>query len=126
MSAKTLVGKYLGIKKVREDRQGELSLKERKELQKARPDIDLELRPDGTFRRQATEGKWCIDGDLLLFRPVSFGGHTLDEMRKRAEEMGRMFNLAFVFNPFELRCERDTLVTSDAQAVVYVEFRRYG
>ena len=120
----SLCGQYLGLKKVRSGREDELSPKERKELAKAKPDVDLLLRPDGTFKRQVTEGTWKLSGDEVLFSPVSFGGETKEQMRARTEEMGRMFTLAFVFSPFTLLVDGDALVTPDPDAVVITEFRR--
>lgn len=123
-NAQDLCGKYLGLKKVREGREDELSPRERKELAKAKPDVDLELRPDGTFKRQITEGTWQEKGDRIVFQPTAFGGETMEAMRARTEEMGRMFTLAFVFNPFELKIEGDALATPDEDAVIVTEFRR--
>src|SRR4051812_43832544 len=105
----SLCGQYLGVKKVRSGREDELSPKERKELAKAKPDVDLLLRPDGTFKRQVTEGTWQLKGHEVIFSPVSFGGETQEQMRARTEEMGRMFTLAFVFSPFSLLVDGEAL-----------------
>lgn len=120
----SLCGAYLGLKKVREGREDELSPKERKELAKAKPNVDLELRPDGTFRRQVTEGTWTLSEGKLVFQPVTFGGETLAAMRQRAEESGRMFGLAFVFDPFELEATPEALFTPDDGSALVTEFRR--
>jgi len=120
----SLCGQYLGLKKVRAGREDDLSPKERKELAKAKPDVDLLLREDGTFKRQVTEGTWKLTGNEIVFSPVSFGGETKDQMKARTEEMGRMFTLAFVFSPFSLLVEGDALVTPDQDAVIVTEFRR--
>lgn len=122
--AASLRGQYRGLKKVREGREDELSPKERKELAKAKPDVDLLLREDGTFKRQVTEGTWRVDAERVVFQPDTFGGETLETMRTRVEEMGRTFTLAFVFSPFELLIEGDALVTPDENAVIVTEFRR--
>ncbi len=123
-STASLCGNYLGLKKVRPGREDELSPKERKELAKAKPDVDLLLRPDGTFKRQVTEGNWTADGQTVRFEPTTFGGETREKMRARTEEMGRTFTLGFVFNPFELSIEGDALVTPDEDALIVTEFRR--
>jgi len=120
----SLCGKYLGLKKVREGREDELSPKERKELAKAKPDVDLELRPDGTFKRQVTEGSWHQDDGKIVFEPKTFGGETKESMQQRAEESGRVFGLGFVFNPFELFIEGETLLTPDDGGPLVTEFRR--
>lgn len=120
----SLCGAYLGLKRVREGREDELSPKERKELAKAKPNVDLELRPDGTFRRQVTEGTWTPEEGKLVFQPVTFGGETLAAMRQRAEESGRMFGLAFVFDPFELEATPEALYTPDDGSPMVTEFRR--
>jgi hypothetical protein len=124
VSPRSLCGNYLGLKKVREGREDELSPKERKELEKAKPDVDLALRGDGTFKRQITEGTWEVLGNKVIFTPTTFGGETLEKMKARTEEMGRMFTLAFVFNPFELLIEGEALVTPDESAIIITEFRR--
>jgi hypothetical protein len=120
----SLCGAYLGLKRVRDGREDELSPKERKELAKAKPNVDLELRPDGTFRRQVTEGTWTPAEGKLIFQPVTFGGETLEAMRQRAEESGRMFGLAFVFDPFEMEAAGDALFTPDDGSALVTEFRR--
>jgi hypothetical protein len=120
----TLCGTYLGLKKVREGREDELSPKERKELAKAKPNVDLELRPDGTFRRQVTEGTWTVESGRVRFQPVTFGGETLAAMRQRAEDSGRMFGLAFVFDPFEMEAADGILFTPDDGNALVTEFRR--
>jgi len=120
----SLYGTYLGLKKVREGREDELSPKERKELEKAKADADLVLRRDGTFKRQITEGTWRLMDGVILFSPTTFGGETLDAMQRRTEEMGRTFTLRFVFNPFELRVQGDVLVTPDDSALILTEFRK--
>lgn len=123
-SSSSLYGSYLGLKKVREGREDELSPKERKELDKAKPDVDLLLRPDGTFKRQVTEGTWKSENGKVIFTPTTFGGETEEKMRARTEEMGRTFTLAFVFKPFELVIEGDALVTPDESAVIITVFKR--
>lgn len=123
-STASLCGNYLGLKKVRPGREDELSPKERKELAKAKPDVDLLLRADGTFKRQVTEGVWTTDGKTVRFEPTTFGGESKETMRARTEEMGRMFTLGFVFNPFELAIDGDALVTPDEDALIVTEFRR--
>lgn len=120
----SLCGAYLGLKRVRDGREDELSPKERKELAKAKPNVDLELRADGTFRRQVTEGTWTREAEKVIFQPVTFGGETLAAMRQRAEENGRMFGLAFVFDPFELEATPEALFTPDDGSALVTEFRR--
>ena len=120
----SLCGAYLGLKKVRDGREDELSPKERKELAKAKPNVDLELRTDGSFRRQVTEGTWEIEGSRLRFHPHTFGGETLDAMRQRAEDSGRMFGLAFVFDSFDLEAAEGALQTPDDGSPLFTEFRR--
>jgi len=120
----SICGQYLGLKKVRAGREDDLSPKERKELAKAKPDVDLLLREDGTFKRQVTEGTWKQQGNEIVFSPVSFGGETKAQMQARTEEMGRMFTLSFVFSPFSLKVEGEALVTPDPDVVVITEFRR--
>lgn len=123
-SSPSLYGSYLGLKKVREGREDELSPKERKELDKAKPDVDLLLREDGTFKRQVTEGTWKAEKGKVVFTPTTFGGETEEKMRARTEEMGRTFTLAFVFKPFELAIDGDSLVTPDESAVIITVFKR--
>ncbi|MGV3614605.1 MAG: hypothetical protein ACO1SV_04635 [Fimbriimonas sp.] len=120
----SLCGAYLGLKKVREGREDELSPKERKELAKAKPNVDLDLRPDGSFKRQVTEGTWTAEGNRIRFQPMTFGGETLAAMQQRAEENGRMFGLAFVFDPFELETSEGVLFTPDDGSALVTEFRR--
>jgi hypothetical protein len=124
-SARDLCGNYLGLKKVREGREDELSPKERKELEKAKPDMDLVLRGDGTFKRQVTEGTWELAGQRIVFTPTTFGGESLEKMKARTEEMGRVFTLGFVFKPFELVVEHESLVSPDPDALIITEFRRH-
>lgn len=119
----TLCGRYLGLKKVREGREAELAVKERKEIQKAKPSIDLELRADGSFQRQLTTGTWEVDGNAVTFHPELFGGESFEDMKRKAEAMGRMFGLAFVFDPFVLHREGNALVTPDEGSAIYTEFR---
>ena len=42
----------------------------------------------------------------------------------RAEESGRMFGLAFVFDPFELEADDGALHTPDDGSALFTEFRR--
>jgi hypothetical protein len=123
MAPPNLSGKYVGRSMVREGREDELSPQERKQL-KAGAAVDLDLRPDGTFTKQVTEGTWEIEGERVVFHPTKFGGKTLDEMRTAAEEMGRAFGLAFVFIDFELLIQGDVLVTPDTNALIYTQFSR--
>jgi hypothetical protein len=124
MATFPLAGSYVGRSKVREGREDELSPQERKQLQKASNVVDLLLRDDGTFVKQVTEGTWREDGARLVFTPKKFGGKTKEEMQQAAEEMGRAFGLAFVFNEFDLLVQGETLVTSDDRALIYIEFTR--
>ncbi len=119
-----LVGYYVGRSKVREGREIELSPQERKQLQKASALIDLELRADGTFTKQVTEGIWREEGIRLVFTPQKFGGKTLEEMIRAAEEMGRAFGLSFVFHEFYLVVKGEVLVSSDERTLLYTEFSR--
>ena len=124
MSTSPLAGKYVGRNKVREGREDELSPQERKELQKSSNTVELHLRPDGTFLKQVTSGTWKQDGERILFSPTHFGGKSHEEMRRAAEEMGRTFGLAFVFNAFELNVVGDVLITNDERTLIYTEFTR--
>lgn len=119
----SLCGDYLGLKKVHTGRESDLSAKDRKELAKAKPSVELALREDGSFQKQVTTGTWEADGDIIRFHPETFGGETLEQMRRRSEEMGRHFGLSFVFDPFELRRSGDALVTPDDGGPFYTEFR---
>jgi hypothetical protein len=120
----SIAGKYVGRSKVREGREAELSPQERKQLEKASNVVDLELRADGTFSRQVTEGTWKETGDRLHFSPTRFGGKTKEEMERAAEEMGRAFGLGFVFNEFELIVKGEALWTADERSLIYIEFTR--
>jgi hypothetical protein len=124
MATIPLAGKYVGRSKVREGREDELSPQERKQLQKGSNNVDLELRSDGTFTKQVTEGTWREAGDRIVFTPKKFGGKTLEEMRAAAEEMGRAFGLAFVFQEFDLLIRGNVLLTSDERTLIYTEFSR--
>ncbi len=124
MATLPLAGRYAGRSKVREGREDELSPQERKQLQKGSAIVDLELRSDGTFTKQVTEGTWRDAADRIVFTPKKFGGKTLDVMTQAAEEMGRVFGLGFVFHEFDLLVQRDVLVTSDDRTLIYTEFSR--
>jgi hypothetical protein len=123
-ATRSIAGKYLGRLKVREGREAELSAQERKQVQKGSSLVDLDLREDGTFKKQATEGTWRVEGDRLVCSPTKFGGKTLQEMEQAAEEQGRAFGLRFVFFEFDLRMQGDVLVTSDDRAIVFTEYSR--
>jgi hypothetical protein len=119
-----VVGKYVGRMQVRPGREDELSSAEKKQLQKGQMGLDLVLREDGTFLKQITEGTWKLAGDRVVLQPTHFGGKTLEQMRETAEEMGRTFGLAFVFNPFELIVGTDCLETPEDGGVMYTVFER--
>jgi hypothetical protein len=123
-SANSVCGVYFGRKMVRPDRRDELSPTERKELERAKPNVELVLRPDGTFVREITAGTWRQTGNRIELTPTSFGGETVEVMRERSESMGRTFALSFLFNPFELRFEGGALVSADDRLLIYMEFRR--
>ncbi|MEZ0325655.1 MAG: hypothetical protein ACAH95_07095 [Fimbriimonas sp.] len=124
MATISLAGKYVGRSKVREGREDELSPPERKQLQRGAAEIDLELRENGTFTKQVTEGTWREVGDRVLFTPKKFGGKTLEEMTRAAEEMDRAFGLSFVFHEFDLLIRGETLLSSDERTLIYTEFTR--
>lgn len=119
-----LCGEYLGRKKIRPGREDELSPKERKDVERAKTVVDLKLAADGHFQRQVTAGKWHREGDVVHCQPLTFGGETLETMRARSEAMGRMFGLAFVFDPFQLVVTAEGLATPDDGGPIYTEFQR--
>jgi hypothetical protein len=121
MAQRLRCGKYVGRAVCRPGREDELSPQERKQMKASTP-IELELREDGTFVKQITVGTYEVDGERVIFRPLRFGGQTLDEMQRVAEEMGRYFGLAFVFNNFELLIEGEVLVTPDPTALIYTVY----
>jgi hypothetical protein len=123
-TAPMICGKFLGRQKVREGREAELSAQERKQIQKGSASIDLDMREDGTFQRQVTEGTWRVDGNKVIFTPNKFGGKTAEEMQRAADEQGRAFGLAFVFNKFELLIDGDCLLSPDESSLIYTEFSR--
>lgn len=123
MTKLPICGKYLGRGKVRPGREDELSPTERKQLEKAAP-IELELRPDGSFTKQVTDGVWKAKNGRVSCQPLRFGGKTEEEMRDSAAAMGRSFGLKFVFFPFDLEIEGETLATCDHAAVIYTEYVR--
>jgi hypothetical protein len=93
-------------------------------LAKASAKVPLELRKDGTFLRQVTEGRWDVVKDEVRCEPLTFGGETLDAMRSRAEGMGRAFGLAFVFDPFVLRIVEHGLETPEDGNPIFTAFRQ--
>ena len=119
------VGRYEGRKLVRPGREDELSRKELSDLKKMKETYPLELRTDGSFVwKKAFEGHFRQSGNVLTFQPARFSGQTLTEMRRKAEDLGRVFTLAFIFEPFRLRLEGDTLVSLDDTAPWYLEYRK--
>ncbi len=109
----------MGRRMVRPGREGELSPKERSALLKGNASMTLEIRDDGTFMHQgATEGVWWRREDLVEFQPTALGGVTSDEMRRRSEESGREFRLAFLFDPFTLRLTGCELVTPEENSLI--------
>jgi hypothetical protein len=123
MASNSLAGKYVGRCKVREGREDELGPADRKQLSESAK-VEIELRDDGTFVKQITEGIWKRVDDRILFTPVKFGGKTEVDMREAAEEMGRAFGLAFVFNPFELLVRGETLVSPEEGTLLFVEYTK--
>lgn len=93
-------------------------------LREAQP-APLELRADGTFRhRGALEGKYTIRESRLQFEPESFDGMTHAGMRERAEDAGREFGLAWLFDPFVLEIEDDGAMATCSEGVVQVVYTR--
>jgi hypothetical protein len=121
------IGCYEGRLLVRAGRESELSRKELSNIKKSKDVISLDLRANGSFLWKKTfEGAYKVSGDTLTFKPERFSGLTLEEMRRRSEEMGRAFNLAFIFDPFKLVLAGEALVTLDDGAAMYTEYRRVG
>jgi len=61
-------------------------------------------------------------GVRVVFQPERFGAQSREEMQTAAEEAGRAFTLAFLFEPFELCRDGLNLVTTDDQALVYTVY----
>jgi len=116
-------GRYKGKTCIRPGREGELTKQELTRIRKGLDAIDLEILPDRRFvYKKASVGAYEVAGDRVVFRAETFGGQTLQQMRDRAEEANRTFGLAFLFDPFELMIEGDTLVTPDSRSPIFVCF----
>jgi hypothetical protein len=119
------IGSYRGTYHVREGREDELTRDEVKRYLKTKENLDLEIREDGTFsHKKVTEGTWTLEADRIRFQPTAFGGKTHDEMRTASEDAGRVFTLGFLFEPFELVLDGETLVTPDPKSLIYTVYRR--
>ncbi len=93
-------------------------------LREAQP-APLELRADGTFRhRGALEGRYTVEGALVRCAPTSFDGMTHESMRGRAEDAGREFGLAWIFDPFDLEIEDDGTMATVSPSMVQVAYTR--
>jgi len=124
---KDLVGTYVGRCRVRAGMESALGAAEKKRFLKHTEAVRLELRADGTFsHKSTTEGRYTCAGDHVSFVPTVVSGLTEDQMRRSAEEAGRVFGLAWLFTPFELKVQGEILVTPDERAVVYTEYVREG
>jgi hypothetical protein len=122
---KELAGSYVGRCRIREGMESALSPAEKGRFMKNTEKIPLTLKPDGAFHyKGTTEGSCQIEGDLLKFVPTVFNGSTKEAMEKAAFEAERVFGLAWLFNPFELKVEGATLVSPDEKSVIYTEFVR--
>lgn len=120
-----LAGHYAGAPRIRPGAENSLSPAELKGLLREAAPAPLELREDGTYRhRGAVEGRCTLDGVNLRLQPVSFDGMTLAQMRTRAEEMGREFGLAWLFDPIDLVVEDDGTLATAGSGVVQVAYTR--
>ncbi|HWD41702.1 MAG TPA: hypothetical protein VG944_22865 [Fimbriimonas sp.] len=120
-----LVGSYKGRTKIREGMEASLSPLDRKRFAKATEEYPLELASDGTFTHKVvTRGTFEVCGDRVTFQPRHFNGLTLDSMIRAAEEAGRTFGLAWLFNPFELLVRGEELVTPDEGSAVYIAYSK--
>lgn len=122
-----LTGRYVGQTKIRPGMEAELAPAERARYARSNERIDLEIFPDETFLyKGATRGAIrSHDDGSLEFIPETLAGETLEQLVRKSEENGREFRLHFLFKPFRLWAEGDTLVTpiEDSQVLV-TEFRR--
>jgi hypothetical protein len=122
-----LAGTYSGRFRVRPGMERDLAPAERKKLLKQTDPVSLDLRADGTFTfKGSAEGRVAMTGTTLVCQPASVCGTTREQMERAAEEAGRVFGLAWLFQPFELTIEGDLLVSREASSVVYTEFTRDG
>ncbi len=108
---------------VRPGMEGELSKKELALIKKGGQVHNLDLLPNGRFLlKDAIAGKYTVSGDRVRFVVEVFGGQTLPQMRANSESNGRVFGLAFLFDPFELVIVGESLVTPDPNSVLYTEY----
>jgi len=120
-----LAGNYVGTPRLRPGAEDSLKPAEVKALLREAAPAPLELRADGTFRhRGALEGCVLLKGGRLQFEPASFDGMTKEAMRARAEDAGREFGLAWIFEPFELEIEEDGTMATVTTGVVQVAYTR--
>jgi hypothetical protein len=121
MDRTTLAGMYQGSYHVQPGREGELTKDEVKRYLKSKENLSLDLRPDGTFSHKGiSHGTWSSDGDRVLLHPMKFGNQTREEMERAATDSGRAFTLAFLFDPFELRCKGGALYSPDESALIFL------
>ncbi len=127
LSLEDLVGSYQGRCRVREGMENALGPAEKKRFLKSNEAVPLELRADGSFFfKKTTEGRCDLKGETLIFIPLAVSGMTEAQMRQAAEEAGRVFGLAWLFAPFELKVLGETLVSPDEKGVIYTEYVREG
>lgn len=121
MEREELAGRYVGKPAPRPGREDELSPVERKRYMGSKEAYPLELRADGTFvHKDATVGRWEIEGNVLKLVPETFMGKTFAQQLAECEEQGRQFRFAFVYEPFDLEIAGDALVTAGGGIIAIV------
>jgi hypothetical protein len=121
----SIAGSYIGKPKIREGMEACLAPVERKRIAKGTDLACLELKIDGTFvHKKTTWGVYQIVGRRILLRPREFNGASLETMKEGAENAGRSFGLAWLFDPFELFINGDTLETSSSASLIYTVYVR--
>ena len=120
-----LAGSYVGRPRIREGMEGQLAAPEKMRFLKSTETIPLELKPDGSFLyKKTTQGQCRREGDRLFFQPAVFNGTTKEQMERSAEEAGRVFGLAWLFNPFSLKIAGSGVLVSDDRSIIYTEYTR--
>ena len=120
-----ICGDYIGRTKIREGMEASLTPVERKKIIKNEEVCPLILNSDGTFNhKKTTSGRYEVKGNRIFFKPEQFNGVSLQAMKQAADQAGRSFGLAWLFDPFELQIDGESLVSGQPSAVIYTEYLR--